>query len=160
MNLGYPGYPFGIGEKAAIKPCHGNYVETPWKVKKYYILIQHAVEKYTLTTTNNTKAGGINTTRPSCHSTFSAPVQPMLLLATKAHISAAVLGHVIASLQKLGFWICWCMFDAVLCQNTDHGTVRLTLLTFQEADLDQGQRRRPETSGSAMATMTLVLSSL
>ena len=82
----------------------------------------------------------------------------MLLLATKAHISAAVLGHVIASLQKLGFWICWCMFDAVLCQNTDHGTVRLTLLTFQEADLDQGQRRRPETSGSAMATMALVLS--
>jgi hypothetical protein len=29
MNFGYPGYPFGIGKKTAIKPCHGNYMETP-----------------------------------------------------------------------------------------------------------------------------------
>ena len=33
--------------------------------------------------------------RPSCPTTFSEPVQPMLLLATKAHISSAVLEDVV-----------------------------------------------------------------
>ena len=38
---------------------------------------------------------GILNSRPSFPTTFSEPVQPMLLLATKAHISSAVLEDVV-----------------------------------------------------------------